>query len=88
MKPCRICGQERREPSELSHHLERAPVNPDLCLGCWIGWLEFEKFMMRATGRTIFSLQVENSMLEFLVKLKDLRMGTDTVFTTSKGEQG
>lgn len=66
---CRICEQKLRKPTPKSHHLERSPIERDICLGCWIGWLEMEKFIFRATGRTYFTLCVQEAMkklIEFL----------------------
>ena len=63
---CRVCDQTIRKPTPKSHHLERSPVDPDICLGCWIGWLEMEKFILRATGRTFWTLQIEAAMKQFL----------------------
>jgi hypothetical protein len=63
---CRVCEQEIRNPSPQSHHLERSPIDSNICLGCWIGWLEMEKFLLRATGRTFWILKVEEAMKKFL----------------------
>ena len=62
---CRICGQKMRNSQE-AHHLEHCPIDRSICLGCWIGWLELEKFAFRATGRTFFSLTVQEGMRLFL----------------------
>lgn len=66
-KTCTICDQILRDPTSESHHLERSPIEPKLCLGCWIGWMEMEKFLLRATGRTFWSLQVQDAMRQFLI---------------------
>ena len=63
---CRICDQKLRPPTKAAHHLERSPIEADVCLGCWIGWLEMEKFILRATGRVFWSLQVQETMKAFL----------------------
>lgn len=47
---CRICNQQSRQPTEATHHLERSPIEVDVCLGCWIGWLEMQKFIQRTPG--------------------------------------
>lgn len=62
---CRVCEQEMRDTRE-SHHLEYSPIDRAICLGCWIGWLELEKFLIRATGATFWSLSVEDAMRAFL----------------------
>lgn len=41
-------------------------MDSSLCLGCWIGWLEMEKFLIRATGGTFWSLGVYDAMKEFI----------------------
>ena len=66
---CRVCDQKIRKPTPKSHHLERSPIDPDLCLGCWIGCLEVEKFLLRATGRTFWTLKVEDAMRNLLQSL-------------------
>jgi hypothetical protein len=66
---CRVCSQELRERTKATHHLERSPVEPDICLGCWIGCIEIEKFLLRATGRTFWTLKVEAVMVQILRSL-------------------
>lgn len=74
---CNVCKQELRDPTPESHHLERSPLDGDLCLGCWIGWIEFEKFLLRA-GRparlSIFARTVMRKLLQLYdeVKLSDV----------------
>lgn len=63
---CRVCEQRLRKPTPKCHHLERSPIDHRICLGCWLGWLDLEKFVFRATGRTIWTLQVEDAMKTFL----------------------
>ena len=62
---CRICDQEMTEGG-TDHHLERSPVERSLCLGCWIGWIEVEKFLFRATGRMYWSLNVYEAMRKLI----------------------
>jgi len=66
---CRICEQETRDRTDVFHHLERSPIDSTLCLGCWIATLEVEKFILRATGRTMLSLKVQDLMYSFLKHL-------------------
>ncbi len=66
---CRVCRQELRERTTAMHHLEHSPIDPDVCLGCWIGCLEIEKFLLRATGRTFWTLKVEDAMKQILLFL-------------------
>lgn len=70
---CRVCEQELREPTPAGHHLERSPIESDLCLGCWFGWLDMEKFLIRATGGIWWDLTVEEAMKKFLQLAKKAR---------------
>lgn len=66
---CRVCDQafnESTAPEMRDHHLKRAPFDLELCAGCWMGWIELEKFLIRATGRTFWTLQVYEIMREVL----------------------
>lgn len=63
---CRVCGQKLRQRTHEGHHLEYSPVDHGLCVGCWIGWIDMEKFLIRATGGTYWSLQVEDAMKLFI----------------------
>lgn len=71
MAKCRICDQETVLFSEEENaHLQRCPVDPDICTGCWIGWIEIEKFLIRATGRVFWALSVQEAMKTFLEIMK------------------
>jgi hypothetical protein len=72
---CRVCEQALMEPTEEGFHLERSPIDPDICLGCWVGWIEVEKFLLRATGRTFWSLNVQEAMKRFLVVMQEVQSG-------------
>jgi len=57
---------ERTQGAEVSHHLERSPVEPDLCMGCWTGCIEVHKFLLRATGHSFWSLPVQEAMVSLV----------------------
>lgn len=45
---CRVCKNALLEPSAGGHAYERSPVDPGLCLGCWMATVELEKWIVRA----------------------------------------
>lgn len=69
---CEVCEQELLTPEQavaegLDHHLQRSPIDPALCLGCWIGFVEVEKFLFRANlHRTLWSQQIHAIMRQLL----------------------
>jgi len=68
---CRICEEEMRPPSPESHRLEYSPVDNKICLGCWIGVLDFEKFLVRSTpDRVFWTLQCEAALKDAMERLK------------------
>src|ERR1700736_3625659 len=79
---CNVCDQELREPTPEAHHLERSPIDPELCLGCWIGFLEIEKFLMRATDRMMWGLHIQTVMRKILELARD-HSGWYGVFTSA-----
>lgn len=66
---CRVCEQALLydESEEMrDHHLRPSPIDSALCLGCWVGWLEVENFIIRSTGRTFWTRQTYDIMRQFL----------------------
>jgi hypothetical protein len=69
---CRVCEQELRERTNdtsetgdfSGHHQEKSPIEPGVCLGCWIFELELQKFILRKTDRsTMRSLEILKELL-------------------------
>jgi len=61
---CRVCEQELREPTEDGHHQEKSPVDPEVCLGCFVFDVELQKFILRKTDRsTMRSLEILKELL-------------------------
>lgn len=71
MSKCIICEQETVLFSEEENaHTMRSPIDPEICVGCWVGWIEMEKFLIRATGRVFWTLSVQEAMKTFLEIMK------------------
>lgn len=74
---CAVCEQAMLTPDQavaegLDHHLQRSPVDPELCLGCFMAWVEVEKFIIRSgVHRTLFSQQVNSVMRQLLQFVRD-----------------
>lgn len=68
---CRICGQKMRDQrTRVGHHLEPSPIESDLCVGCWKGGVDFELWILRATGHSFFSLKLQQIMKGVLAQLR------------------
>lgn len=63
---CRICGQELRDPSPDAHHLERAPIDKELCVGCWAFSVEMQTFLIRARDRTVMGNWTEGWLQQII----------------------
>ena len=74
---CAVCEQvmltgEQALAEGLDHHLQRSPIYQDLCLGCWMAFIEVEKFLIRAgVDRTLWTLQVYSVMRKLIQFVKD-----------------
>lgn len=66
---CRICGQATTEGTPALHHLERSMLDTGLCLGCWTAAIEMQLWLLRATGRGFWALQVQEAMKRLLASL-------------------
>lgn len=72
---CAVCSQEiRKRRTRRCHHLEPAPAGA-LCWGCWSGCHEFEVFIFRATGLTVWGLTVERLLASAVRAAKCGRLG-------------
>ena len=49
LSKCRICERETRIPTRDGHCLEKSPIDPGLCLGCWVASIATEKFLYQTT---------------------------------------
>lgn len=67
---CRVCEQTITTPTRKSHCRERSPVDGGLCLGCWMGAVEMEKWLLRATGRSFWTLKVQKAMAALLAAME------------------
>lgn len=63
---CRICKQQLTAPSADANHTEQSPLDQGLCLGCWFATVELEKFLIRATDRTIMGNWTEGWLREII----------------------
>ena len=63
---CAICGNPITIPTADHHTRERSPMDPQLCLGCWLGSVELELWYVRATERNVWSLKVQEWMRQFI----------------------
>jgi hypothetical protein len=63
---CRVCEQELREPTEDGHHQEKSPIERDVCLGCWVFRLEFEKYILRKKDRSMWTLKADEILKSLL----------------------
>ncbi len=63
---CAIC--EREILSDFGEEDWRGanPVDPTICFGCWVSWVEVEKFIIRSGRRQPFTLRVYELMRELL----------------------
>lgn len=74
---CNICAQQihsyaDRSP-EQDHHLDRSPVDPELCLGCWMASVKITVWLIQAfkcEGRTPWDLEIQDLMKELLAGFK------------------
>jgi hypothetical protein len=77
---CAVCEREMLTPEQavaegLDHHLQRSPVDPALCLGCWIGFVEVEKFLFRANlQRVLWGQQVYSIMRQLLQFAREAKL--------------
>jgi hypothetical protein len=77
---CAVCDQEILTPEAaiaegLDHHLQRSPVDPDLCLGCWIAFVDLELFFIRANlHRTFWSAQTVEIMRKVLCFAREAKL--------------
>lgn len=77
---CAVCEQEMLTPEQavaegLDHHLQRSPVDPDLCLGCWMAFVALELFFFRAgLHRTLWSQQVHGIMRQVLQFAREAKL--------------
>jgi len=82
---CRVCEQELRERTNdtsetgdfSGHHQEKSPIEPGVCLGCWIFELELQKFILRKTGRSLWTLKADEVLRGLLARFREF--GTATV---------
>jgi hypothetical protein len=80
MKQCAVCEQTILTPEQavaegLDHHLQRSPVDLELCLGCWIAFVEVELFVIRAgVHRTLFGRQTYAVMRQLLQFVRDAKL--------------
>ncbi len=63
---CRVCKQQTVIPNGSTHHLECSPMARDLCLGCFIFEQQLEVFLLRATGRSIWTFHGEDLIVGML----------------------
>jgi hypothetical protein len=74
---CRVCEQKlRARRTDDAHHQEKSPIEPDVCLGCWFFALELEKYILRKTDRTLWTLRGYEVMQELLAKFRDPNIST------------
>jgi hypothetical protein len=67
---CRVCEQELRERTDEGHHQEKCPIDPNVCLGCWFFELELEKYFLRKTDRSLWTLRGYEICKELLARLR------------------
>lgn len=67
MNNCRTCGQKMRLPigCDADHHLAKFPYG-GRCLGCELMSIELEKFLIRATGRSVMGDWTDGFMREII----------------------
>jgi hypothetical protein len=76
---CKVCEQELRErTSDISetgdfsgHHQEKSPIDPAVCLGCWIFELELQKFILRKADRSLWTLKADEVLKELLARFRN-----------------
>jgi len=69
---CRLCLQEMVETKvQDGLHLERAPIDASICLGCFIATVEVETWLLRSgIQRICWTLKVQDAMKELLEKFQ------------------
>ncbi len=64
---CRLCGQKLAATyTGDGNHLEPSPIDPQQCLGCFMGVQELQLWFLRATGRSMWTLKAEEKLRQLL----------------------
>lgn len=65
---CLVCEREILDDPGEEEWRGKGPVDPLVCAGCWVSWIEIERFLIRSGRRPPFTLKVFELMKEFLAK--------------------
>ncbi len=76
-KRCVVCDQQTVMPNGSTHHLECSPIQRNLCLGCWMFQIQFEVWLLRARGRSIWTGQAHDILRILLRNLTHEKEATD-----------
>lgn len=66
---CAICDREILSECGEEDWRGVAPIDQTICMGCWVSFIQVEKFIIRSGRKQPWALKVYELMRELLAKL-------------------